>query len=202
MSDIFYEPRNGHGLPRNPFKALVVPRPIGWISTCSARGTVNLAPYSFFNAVSDDPPVVMFSSGGRKDSVTNAEATGEFVCSIVSEELMNAMNDTSFAHPPEVSEFDAAQLETAESRLVRPPRVAAAPAALECVVSEIRPVKDRTGADTGNWLVFGEVVGVHIDGSVMRDGFVDFSAMQPVARLGYMDYATGFDVVTMNRPKA
>ncbi len=201
MSDIFYEPRNGHGLPRNPFKALVVPRPIGWISTCALDGKENLAPYSFFNAVSDDPPVVMFSSGGRKDSARNAEATGEFVCNLVSANLLQAMNVTSFAHPAEVSEFEAAGLETAESRLVKPPRVALAPAALECVVTQIMAVRDRSGGETGNILVFGEVVGIHISEAVMRDGFVDFKSIQPPARLGYMDYATDFTVQTIARPE-
>jgi flavin reductase (DIM6/NTAB) family NADH-FMN oxidoreductase RutF len=199
-AEIFFEPAKGHGLPRNPFKAIVAPRPIGWISTMSASGAVNLAPYSFFNAVGDTPPIVMFSSGGRKDSVVFAEETGEFVCNYVSEPLMRRMNETSFEFGRGISEFAEAGLEAAPCRLVKPPRVVEAPAALECVVTEILNTRDRHGEATSNWVVFGEVVGVHIREDVLTDGFFDLAKARPVSRLGYMDYGKGFDIETMMRP--
>ncbi|GAB4362231.1 MAG: flavin reductase family protein [Oricola sp.] len=196
---MFYEPAGGHGLPHNPFKAIVAPRPIGWISTRGTDGTPNLAPYSFFNAVSDTPPVVMFSSNGRKDSVEIAEATGEFVCNFVSEEMFRAMSQTSFAYEREVSEFDAAGLAEAPCRIVRAPRVAGAPAALECLVTEIRRVRGLKG-ETGNWMVFGEVVGVHIDDAMLTDGRFDLAKARPVTRLGYLDYGMAPEIVALPRP--
>ena len=200
---MFYEPANGHGLPFNPFKAIVAPRPIGWISTRSADGIANLAPYSFFNAVSDTPPIVMFSSSGRKDSLRNAEETGEFVCNHVGEAQFKAMSQTSFAYEPSVSEFAAAGLEEVECRVVRAPRVAGAPAALECVVTEIIRPRDREGRFGDNWLVFGEVVGVHIeDGMLTDEGRFDFEKAKPVTRLGYLDYGMAPPVVTLARPKS
>ncbi|TCD12377.1 flavin reductase family protein [Oricola cellulosilytica] len=200
MSERFYEPAKGHGLPHNPFKAIVAPRPIGWISTRSASGAINLAPYSFFNAVADNPPVVMFSSTGRKDSVTFAEETGEFVCNYVGEAQRDAMHQSSFAYPRGVSEFSDAGLEEAQCRIVKPPRVAGAPAALECAVTVIMPVKDRGGADTDNWLVFGEVVGVHLSEAALTDGYFDLAKAKPVARLGYLDYGSGFTITAIARP--
>ncbi|MFZ2100230.1 MAG: flavin reductase family protein [Oricola sp.] len=197
---MFFEPEKGHDLPYNPFKAIVAPRPIGWVSTRGRDGTPNLAPYSFFNAVSDTPPIVLFSSSGRKDSVTNAEETGEFVCNFVGEAQFREMSQTSFAYERGISEFPAAGLEEAECRLVKAPRVAQAPAALECVVTEIRQVKSRAG-ETNNWMVFGEVVGIHVDDAMMTNGRFDLAKARPVTRLGYLDYGMGTRIVELARPK-
>src|SRR6516165_10864734 len=138
----FYEPRNGHGLPHDPFKAIVAPRPIGWISSIDPNGRVNLAPYSFFNAFCEAPPIVGFSSGGRKDSQRNVEATGEFVCNLVTSKHAHAMNLTSAPFPHGVDEMARAGLSAAPSRRVRPPRVADAPAALECRLLLALPLRD------------------------------------------------------------
>ncbi|QKV17780.1 flavin reductase family protein [Oricola thermophila] len=196
---MFFEPASGHGLPHNPFKAIVAPRPIGWISTRDRDGVANLAPYSFFNAVSDTPPVVMFSSGGRKDSIQIAERTGEFVCNFVGEKLVAAMNQTSFAYGRGVSEFGASGLAEAGCRIVKAPRVADAPASLECVVTEIRAVRGRDG-ETGNLMCFGEVVGVHIDDAMLTDGLFDLAKAKPVTRLGYLDYGLDPQIVSIARP--
>src|SRR6185312_2406434 len=143
MSDFhFYEPRRGHGLPHDPFKAIVAPRPIGWISSIDSTGRVNLAPYSFFNAFCEAPPIIGFSSGGRKDSQRNAEETGEFVFNLATRRQAEAMNRTSAPLPHGVSEFEVAGLTAAASRLVKPPRVADAPAALECKLVLVLPIKD------------------------------------------------------------
>ena len=155
---------NNHGLKYNPFKALVTPRPIGWISTLSKTGVLNLAPYSFFNAVSDRPPMVMFSSIGRKDTLINIEETGEFVCSIVSQELRDAMNMSSAAVNPGIDEFKLAGVTPADSFYVKPPRVAEAPAALECRYWKTLPLPAPEGhPELAYWLVLGVVVGVYID---------------------------------------
>ena len=198
---MFYEPANAHGLPHNPFKAIVAPRPIGWISTRAPDGTPNLAPYSFYNAIADTPPMVMFSSSGRKDSVDIAEATGEFACSFVGEALMKAMNQTSFAYERSISEFGKAGLDEAECRIIKAPRVAAAPAALECVVTDIIELKDRTREPVGNWVVIGEVVGVHIDDAFLTDGMFDAVKAGNVARLGYMEYSSVESAFAMRRPR-
>ncbi len=190
---------NAHGLRGDPFKAIVAPRPIGWISTLSAAGVVNLAPYSFFNAVGENPPMVMFSSQGHKDSLTNIEATGEFVCSIASYDLREAMNVTSASVGPEVDEMALAGLTPAPSRLVKPPRVAAAPAALECRLWQVLPLPSHGGE--GYTIVIGEVVGVHIEDRFIVDGRVDTAAMQPIARLGYGDYAVVNTKFTIARPR-
>lgn len=185
-------------LRHDPFKALIAPRPIGWIGSIDEQGRANLAPYSFFNAVSDRPPMVMFSSGGRKDSLRNIEATGEFTCSLATFALREAMNLSSAPLAPGVDEFDAAGLAKAASLLVRPPFVAAAPAALECRLW-------RTLALPGSYtVVFGEVVAIHIDDALVRDGRVDTGAMRLLSRLGYMDYGVlePADVFALNRPQA
>jgi flavin reductase (DIM6/NTAB) family NADH-FMN oxidoreductase RutF len=202
MSDShFYEPRHGHGLPHDPFKAIVAPRPIGWISTVDADGRVNLAPYSFFNAFCEAPPIVGFWSGGRKDSLRNAEATGEFVVNLATRRHAEAMNLTSAPLPPGVSEFDAAGLAQAPSRLVRPPRVADAPAALECKVVLVLPLKGLDGAPTPSTLVLGQVVGVHIDRAFLKDGQFDLVAAGTIARCGYRgDYAQVTALFEMLRP--
>ena len=197
---MFFEPGSGHGLPHNPFKAIIAPRPIGWISTRDADGVANLAPYSFFNGVCDTPPMVMFSSSGRKDSLEIAEATGELVCNFVGEAQFEAMNQSCFAYERGVSEFAKAGLAEAECRLVRAPRVAGAPAALECVLTEIVRPKDRAGIPVGNWIVIGEVVGVHIDDTMLTDGRFDLAKAKPVTRLGYLDYGLSLSIVEKARP--
>lgn len=198
---MFYDAgKNDHGLKHDPFKALVVPRPIGWISTLAKDGTPNLAPYSFFNAVSTDPHVVMFASAGRKDSQRNAEEQGEFVCNLATWEQRDEMNASSAMVGPEVDEFLLAGLETEPSRMVKPPRVKGAPAHFECVWMQTLPIVGRDGRHTYD-VVFGEVVGVHIDERYLRDGLVDVAAMKPIARLGYMDYAVVDEVFAMKRPR-
>jgi flavin reductase (DIM6/NTAB) family NADH-FMN oxidoreductase RutF len=204
MSDThFYEPRHGHGLPHDPFKAIVAPRPIGWISTVDAAGRPNLAPYSFFNAFCEAPPIVGFSSGGRKDSQRNAEATGEFVVNLATRRQAEALNRTSAPLPPGVSEFEAAGLAAAPSRLVRPPRVAEAPAALECKVVLVLPLKDLDGRPTASTLVLGQVVGVHIARAFLEGGVFDLVAAGTIARCGYRgDYTQVTSLFEMPRPSA
>ena len=197
---MFYDTgRNDHGLRHDPFKALVVPRPIGWISSVSRDGILNLAPYSFFNAVSTDPHIVAFASYGRKDSLVNAEEQGEFVCNLATWDQRDAMNASSAMVGPDVDEFALAGLETEPSRMVRPPRVKNAPVHFECVWLQTMPMKGRDGRISYH-LVFGEVLGVHIDDRFIRDGVVDTAGMKPVARLGYHDYAVVDEVFTMKRP--
>jgi len=194
----FYEPAHGHGLPHDPFKAIVAPRPIGWISTCDASGRANLAPYSFFNAVCDHPPMVMFSSAGWKDTVANIQETGEFVCNLVTRPLAGQMSLTSAALPRGQSEFEYAGLDAAPSRVVRPPRVAEAPAALECRMVQIVHLHRADGSTLDQYVTIGEVVGVHIDRMYLKDGLFDLLATHPVQRAGYTaDYTettTGFHI--------
>ena len=199
---IFFEPnsRDKSLFPHDPFKALVVPRPIGWISTISARGELNLAPYSYFNAFSSNPPIVGFSSEGEKDSTAFAMESGEFVWSMATWELRDEMNATAASLPRGQSEFAHARLDTAASRLVKPPRVAASPAAFECRVTEMVRLKDLDGRDTGRRLVLGRVVGVHIDERFVKGGRVDSAAMRPIARGGYDEYAVVERVFSMPRP--
>jgi flavin reductase (DIM6/NTAB) family NADH-FMN oxidoreductase RutF len=186
---MFYETAtNAHGLPHDPFKALVTPRPIGWITALSARGEINLSPYSFFNAVSESPPMVAFSSSGRKDAVTFVEETGEFVCNLATFDLREQMNRTSAALPRGENEMAHAGLAAAPSRLVKPPRVADAPAALECKWLQTVPLTPLGGGEPSYHLVIGQVVGIHIDDRFIVDGLVDTAAMRPIARSGYRDY--------------
>ena len=202
---MFHKIGEPHGLPHDPFKSCVVPRPIGWISTIGADGTVNLAPYSFFNALAAEPPMVMFSTNGKqpfgpKDSLTNAEATGEFVCSMATYELRDVMNATSAAERPEVNEFEIAGLETEPSELVKPPRVKASPIHLECLYhTTVELPCDIEGGR--NAVCIGRVVGVHIRDEVLTDGKVDIARIRPLARLGYMDYTVAETVFTMAMPK-
>lgn len=199
---MFYDTdANDHGLPHNPFKAIVTPRPIGWISSVDAQGRPNLAPYSFFNAVGDRPPIVMFASSGYKDSVSNVEATGEFVCNMASFDLKEEMNVSSAAVPHETSEFELSGLEMAPGRLVNVPRVARAVTALECKHLQTMRLADLGGAQTQSWVVFGQVVGIHIDDSILVDGMVDVTRFKPLSRLGYMDYAAVSEVFQMKRPE-
>jgi flavin reductase (DIM6/NTAB) family NADH-FMN oxidoreductase RutF len=192
-------------LRHDPFKALAVPRPIGWVATLDAEGRPNLAPYSFFNAIGDRPPLVMFSSAGRKDSLRNVEATGEFTCSLATWALRDAMNMTSAPVAAGVDEFALAGLAPAPSLRVKPPRVAAAPAAFECRLwktLDLPGPEDRPEACYT--LVIGEVVAVYVADEFVREGRVDTAAMRPIARMGYMDYAVVAPeaVFTMNRPLA
>jgi flavin reductase (DIM6/NTAB) family NADH-FMN oxidoreductase RutF len=197
---MFYDAgRNDHGLRHDPFKALVVPRPIGWISSVSREGILNLAPYSFFNAVSTDPHIVAFASYGRKDSLVNAEEQGEFVCNLATFDQRDGVNISSATVGPEVDEFALAGLSTEPSRMVQPPRVKGAPVHFECVWLQTMPMKGRDGR-LSYFLVFGEVVGVHIDDRFIHDGIVDTAAMKPIARLGYHDYSVVDEVFTMKRP--
>lgn len=198
---MFYEPRNGHGLPHSPSKAVVAPRPIGWISTLGRDGIANLGPYSFFNMVSDSPFIVMFSSDGVKDSARNAVDTGEFVVNLASMDLADAMNASSVNAPADVSEFDHAGIEMAPCRIVRAPRVAAAHAALECRLTQAFHPKDAAGEAIGNFVVFGEVVGVHLDDRCIRDGRFDAALAGNIARLGYRDYLAVGEMFQMHRPK-
>ena len=198
----FYEPSKGHGLPHDPFKAIVAPRPIGWISTRDAEGRVNLAPYSFFNAVCDHPPMVMFSSSGWKDTVSNIKATGEFVCNLVTRPLAEQMNQTSAALPHGISEFEFAKLGATPSRMVMPPRVAEAPAALECKLVQIVQLHGTDGSALDQYLTIGEVVGVHINRAYLKEGLFDLLATHPVQRAGYTaDYTEATTVFKMKRPQ-
>lgn len=208
---MFYRPgKERHGLPHNPFNALIVPRPIGWISSLAPDGTPNLAPYSFFNGVSYTPPQVMFSGGprpapkgvgaGQKDSVTNIEATGEFVVNMATWDLREAMNKTSIDAPPGVDEFDFAGLTKEPAETVGVPRVKETPIHLECMYLQSVPLKANEGFEP-NVIVIGEVTGIHIDDSVLTDGLVDMAKVKPVGRLGYMDYVTVENIWTMFRPK-
>jgi len=204
---MFYETgtHKQHGFRHNPFKAFISPRPIGWISTVSAQGTNNVAPYSFFNGVSSEPPCVMFASGahpnhgGKKDSQINAETTGEFVCSIVSHAQREAMNHTSIHLPYGQDELPGAGLEGEPSTLVKPLRVKGAPVHLECkYLQSLQMPSSRKGME--NWVIFGQVIGFHVDEAIIKDGLVDVTLYQPVSRLGYMDYATITEVYAMDRP--
>jgi flavin reductase (DIM6/NTAB) family NADH-FMN oxidoreductase RutF len=200
-------------LPFNPFKALVAPRPIGWISTLTDSGVVNLAPYSYFQAVADNPDILMFSatpglsvSNGavgftkdRKHSEHNALESGEFVCNLVSFELAEAMNKTSAHLPQDTSEPVYAGLAMLPSIKVSPPRVALAPAAIECVVVDSHPVRHR-GGDHVYHMIFGEVVGIHIDDRFIKDGIVNTAAMQVLTRMGYDEYAVLEKTFSMSRP--
>ncbi len=202
---MFYATSQDHGLKHNPFKALVVPRPIGWISSISASGHVNLAPYSFFNAVADSPPIVLFAAngqhceGGYKDTLRNVEETGQFVCNLVTAELREAMNTSSGNAPRQVDEFELSGLEQEPSQLVKPPRVKQSLAHLEC--EYLQTVKlPTTIAGSANNVVFGKVIGIHINDAIIHDGKIDMQAFRPVARLGYHDYTTVDSIFSMNRP--
>lgn len=200
---MFYEPhtRDRSVLPHDPFKALVAPRPIGWISTMSADGRVNLAPYSFFNAVGEEPSMLAFSSHGAKDSSAFAGDVREFVWNLVTFDLRESMNETSAPLPRGASEFERAGLQMAPSRLVSPPRVAASPCAMECKVVHSLQLHDIAGRPVEQYLVIGQVVGVHLDESAIVDGIVDTAGLRPVARCGGpADYAVVEQIFRMVRP--
>ncbi|TCQ04841.1 flavin reductase (DIM6/NTAB) family NADH-FMN oxidoreductase RutF [Rhizobium sp. PP-F2F-G36] len=192
---------NAHGLPHDPFKAIVSPRPIGWIGTRAKDGSLNLAPYSFFNAICDAPKMVMFSSSGWKDTVRNIEETGVFTASFVSRDLIDPMNRSSAPLPHGESEFAAAQLTPVDGNLVEAPFVGEAYAALECRMTEMFWPKTLSGEPAENHVVIGQVVGIHIREEALRDGRFDMAKARPVGRLGYMDYADAGDVFELVRPK-
>lgn len=199
---MFYEPKKGHGLPHNPFNSIVSPRPIGWISTRSTDGMDNLAPYSFFNATAYVPPQVMFASTGRKDdqgdtkdTVQNIRETGVFCVNVVSHALMDAMNASSETLALDVDEFAHAGLEKANCDVINCARVAAAPAALECEMTQIIAQRGEN-----NFLIMGEVIGVHIQDSCMVDGLLDITKFTPLTRLGYKNYSTIDHVFELKRP--
>jgi flavin reductase (DIM6/NTAB) family NADH-FMN oxidoreductase RutF len=202
MGEHFYEPKAGHGLAHDPFKAIVAPRPIGWISTVDREGRRNLAPYSFFNAFCESPPIVGFSSYGRKHSQANIEATGEFVWNLATRALAEQMNATSAAVGHGVDEFVLAGLKAAASRLVKPARVAASPVSFECRLTEMLPIRDLEGRATKNTLVLGQVIAVHIDTEYLTsDGLFDMVKARPIARCGYRgDYAEVDHLFEMFRP--
>ncbi len=195
---------NNHNLPFNPFKACVVPRPIGWISSVDKNGIVNLAPYSYFNAVADIPPIIMFASGYNldgsiKDSQRNIEATGEFVVNIASYDLRDLMNLSSSPLAHGVSEVDSFAIETEASTLVKPPRVKAAHISLECkYIKNI--LLEVEGENASSQIVLGHVVGIYIQDEVLTDGKVDIAKLRPIARLGYNEYAVIEKVFKMKRP--
>ena len=185
MSDQhYYEPRMGHRLRHDPLNSIVAPRPIGWISTLGRDGVANLAPYSFFNLFNYDPPIVGFSSMGRKDSVANAEASGEFVWNLVTYDLAVPMNASSSTVTADIDEFDLAGLEKAASRLVAPPRVAASPVQFECKVTQIVRLATKEGTELDQWLVLGEAVGIHIDQALIDDGVYKTAKARPILRGG------------------
>ena len=195
---MFYDAvQNDHGLAVDPFKAIVAPRPIAWVSTLSPEGIANLAPYSYFNAFSQSPHYVAFGSGPVKDSMRNIEATGEFVVNLATFDLREQMNATS-AHVA-ADEFELAGLTKAPCELVRPPRVAESPAALECCLHRIVPLPDDDGK-AENFLIIGRVLGINIDDRFIHEGRVDTAAMRPIARLGYSEYATVTEAWRMRRP--
>ena len=199
---MFYETtKNDHGLRYDPFKAIVAPRPIGWITSLSANGEVNLAPYSYFNGVSSRPPCVMFASEGHKDSIANVAETREFVCNLATWELRDQMNATSATLPRDVDEMREAGLVAAPSKLVKPPRVAASPCALECTLVKIVTLDDVDPTLADRHIVIGKVVGVHIDERYLKDGMLDTAAMKPIARCGYHNYAVVESQFQMVRPK-
>lgn len=197
----FYQPAQGHGLPHDPFNSIVGPRPIGWISTRSAEGRFNLAPYSFFNAFNYTPPIIGFASIGEKDTLRNILATGEFVWNLVTRPLAEAMNASCAAVGPEVDEFALAGLAPAASRCVAPPRVAASPVSFECRRTQVLQLQGADGRAVPTWLVLGEVVGVHIARHLLVNGIYQTAAAEPVLRGGGpADYFALGERFLMRRP--
>jgi flavin reductase (DIM6/NTAB) family NADH-FMN oxidoreductase RutF len=180
----FYEPKNGHGLKHDPFNAIVAPRPIGWISSRGAKGNINLAPYSFFNGFCYVPSIIGFSSTSWKDSVQNVQETGEFVWNLATMELAKQMNATAAHVAPNVSEFELAGLTPAPGRIVNVPRVAESPVSFECKLTQIIQLQGADGKKAQAWLTLGEVVAVHIDKAMIRDGVYQTGLARPIARAG------------------
>ncbi len=202
---MFYDAlENKHGLPHDPWKALAVPRPIGWIGTASAAGVANLAPYSFFNAVAEKPHYVVIGSAGAKDTLVNIQETGEFTCSLASYDLREHMNISSAPMPRGVDEFPIAGLTGVASNLIKSPRVKEAPAAFECKLWQTLDLPGAGKYRQSYTLIIGLVVGIHIDDRFIKDGRIDTGAMRPIARLGYMEYAvvTPETMFSIERPSA
>lgn len=203
---MFYKASEPHGLKHGPFKAIVAPRPIGWISSLAADGTVNLAPFSFFNAMAENPPIVAMgingthSEGGTKDTLDNITATKEFVCNMVTYDLREKMNLSSAMLPRSIDEFEYSGLTKEPSVMVKPPRVKESPAHLECIHYKTI-VLPSNNPNVVNSMVLGEVVGIHISDDIIHDGMIDMTKYRPLARLGYMDYCHVQDVFAMDRPK-
>ena len=199
---IFFEPeqRDRKLMPWDPFKGVVVPRPIGWISCMNRAGQVNLAPYSFFNGVQSHPRIVSFCSESEKDAAAFAIESGEFAWSMATWDLRDKMNATSEGLPRGQSEFEFAGLATAPCRLIRAPRVADSPAAMECKVTQVVRVLDAGGRETGGVVVYGQVIGMHLDERYLKDGRFDLAAVRPIARCGYDEYAVVDGVFSMKRP--
>jgi len=199
---MFYRPEDGHGLPHNPFNALITPRPIGWISTQDAQGNANLAPYSFFNGVAYVPPQVMFAStaakpdrDGTKDSIGNIRETGVFCVNIVEYAMRDAMNASSGTYPRETDEFELAGVAREPCETIDCPRVAGAPANLECKLTKLVELPGEA-----NIVAFGEVTGIHLRDDCLKDGLFDVTSFQPLARLGYRDYARVTELFSLKRP--
>jgi flavin reductase (DIM6/NTAB) family NADH-FMN oxidoreductase RutF len=203
---MFYKTSENRGLASNPFKSCVIPRPIGWISSQDEKGSLNIAPYSYFNAVAEDPPTIMFASsnthieGSDKDSLKNIEETKEFVVNIATFDLKDEMNKTSAHLPRNVNEFTYANIETASSILVKPPRVKASPISLECIyINTIQLPKGTKNIITK--IILGKVIGIYIDDNILTDGKIDITKFKPIARLGYNQYTVIDKMFTMNRPE-
>ena len=203
---VFYKADEDHGLPHDPFKSCVVPRPIAWVSSIHPNGAINLAPFSFFNALASNPKLVMISFNGyhqhgdEKDSLFNIKSSGEFVLNMVSLAMKDAMNTTTAEVPHEINEIELAGLATEESILVKPPRVSAAPIHLECVFhQEIK--LPCTLENSINTMIIGRVLGIHIKDEVLSDGLIDLDKIKPMARLGYQQYTAVDNIFTMKRPK-
>ncbi len=200
---MFFEPnkRDRSILKHDPFKALIAPRPVGWISSRDREGRINLAPYSFFNAFSGDPPIVGFCSEGEKDSLTFARDSGEFVWNMATYDLRFQMSETSAPLARGDSEFNHAGLTMAPSELVKAPRVKESPAQLECKVTQITQLVDMNGGITPRFLCMGQVIGIHIDDRFIADGIVQIPLMKPIARCGYQDYTVLDRVFSIKRPE-
>ena len=199
---MFYTLKQGNNLPHDPFKAIVSPRPIGWISSIDKEQNVNLAPYSYFNALADEPPMVMFSTNGkksdrknRKDSLSNIIETKEFVVNMVSKALLMNMNATSGNYPKNVDEFEICNLQKAKCNLVSAPRISNSPASLECKLFQVLKLPGKN-----NNMIIGEVIGIHISDDFLKDGVFDILDFKPIARLGYMDYTTISEKFSLERP--
>lgn len=202
--DYFFEPSLGHGLAHDPMNSIIAPRPIGWISSISNSGLVNLAPYSFFNLFNYQPPIIGFASTGWKDSVQNIQQTGEFCWNLVNRDLVAAMNQTSASVAPQINEFELAGLSMQDSKLVRVPQVAESPVRFECKLTQLFPLTSAAGEKLQTWMVLGEVIGVHIHPTLLKEGIFDTLAAEPVLRGGGPgDYYTlsAAQKFTLQRPK-
>jgi len=203
---MFYKTSDHHGLKHDPFKAMVAPRPIAWVSTLSANGVLNLAPFSFFNAMSDNPPTVVIGfsgghiEGGPKDTLDNITETGEYVCNVVTYELRDAMNITSQTASRSQNEFELANLTPIPSTLVTPPRLKESPVNMECKLLQVIDLPcDKEGSS--NTMLLGQVVGIHISDEILHEGMIDMSKFQQLSRLGYRDYSAVQEVFSLARPE-